>query len=143
MSIPKKILGRTGLEVTQLGYGAMELRSHYRANARPCTEDQARTILNAVVDGGINFIDTSNDYGASELFIGRCIADRREDYHLATKCGCHLMFAGKYNENTHIWTRENLLRNIADSLMKMSTERSFSVSGASSVTARSNASASS
>ena len=122
MSIQKRTLGRTGLEVTQLGYGAMELRGHHKENARPCTEDQARTILNAVVDSGINFIDTSNDYGASELFIGRCIADRRKDYYLATKCGCHVKYAGRYDENRHIWTRDNLLRNMADSLLKMSTD---------------------
>ena len=51
-----------------LGYGAMELRGAPRA--RDITEAQAETILNAVLDAGINYIDTSIDYGLSEERIG-------------------------------------------------------------------------
>jgi aryl-alcohol dehydrogenase-like predicted oxidoreductase len=61
VDLPKRQLGRTGLQVTMLGYGAMELRGAPRA--RPTTEHQAETILNAVLDAGINYIDTSIDYG--------------------------------------------------------------------------------
>ena len=55
-TMPKSILGRTGLEVTKLGYGAMELRGtdHFpRLGAA-----QAAAILNRVLDNGINYIDT-------------------------------------------------------------------------------------
>ena len=45
--LPKRELGRTGLEVTMLGYGAMELRGAPRA--RDISEAQAETILNAVL----------------------------------------------------------------------------------------------
>ena len=45
--------GRTGLQVTTLGYGAMELRGAPRA--RDISEAQAETILNKVVDAGINY----------------------------------------------------------------------------------------
>jgi aryl-alcohol dehydrogenase-like predicted oxidoreductase len=51
--LPKRELGRTGLPVTVLGYGAMELRGAPRA--RDTTEAQAETILNAVLDAGINY----------------------------------------------------------------------------------------
>ncbi len=122
MSLPIKTLGRTGLNVTQLGYGAMEIRGNRIWGGRPCTPEQADTILNAVLDAGINFIDTANDYGTSELFIGRYLADRRDEFYLATKCGCHVQFAGDHDETPHIWTRENLMRNIADSLQKMQTD---------------------
>lgn len=122
MSLPKKTLGRTGLEVTQLGYGAMEVRGKRIWGGRPCTDEQADTILNAVVDAGINFIDTANDYGKSEMYIGQFLADRRDEYYLATKCGCHMQFAGDHDETPHIWTRENIMRNISDSLMKMRTD---------------------
>jgi hypothetical protein len=47
----------------------MELRGAPRA--RDITEAQAETILNAVLDAGINYIDTSVDYGLSEERIGR------------------------------------------------------------------------
>src|SRR4051794_36507553 len=84
--LPKRELGRTGLQVTMLGYGAMELRGAPRG--RDVTEEQAETILHAVLDAGINYIDTSIDHGVSEERIGRYIADRRSDYYLASKCGC-------------------------------------------------------
>ena len=122
MPIPMKTLGRTGLEVTQLGHGAMEVRGRRIWGGRPCTDEQAQTILTAVLDSGINFIDTANDYGKSELYIGRYLADRRDAFTLATKCGCHMQFAGDHDDTPHVWTRDNLLRNIADSLLKMQTD---------------------
>src|SRR5207237_7966008 len=84
--LEKRTLGRTGMEVTTLGYGAMELRGAPRG--RPVTPEQGDKILNAVLDAGINYIDTSIDYGTSEEFIGRAIAGRRAQFFLASKCGC-------------------------------------------------------
>ena len=55
-----------------LGYGAMELRGAPRA--RDISDRQAETILRAVLDAGINYIDTSIDYGLSGERIGRYIA---------------------------------------------------------------------
>ena len=72
MTVAKHELGRTGLQVTTLGYGAMELRGAPRA--RDITEAQAETILNKVLDAGINCIDPSIDYGLSEERIGRYIS---------------------------------------------------------------------
>jgi aryl-alcohol dehydrogenase-like predicted oxidoreductase len=122
MAITKRILGRTGLEGTQLGYGAMEVRGQRIWGGRPCTGEQARRILTAVVDAGINFIDTSNDYGTSELFIGQFLSEYRQGLILATKCGCHVQHAGDHDDTPHVWTRDNLLRNMADSLQKMRTD---------------------
>src|SRR5215211_5902146 len=84
--LPKRLLGRTGLNVTTLGYGAMELRGAPRG--RDISDEQADRILNAALDSGINYIDTSIDYGAAEERIGRFISGRRSEYYLATKCGC-------------------------------------------------------
>ena len=86
MSVAKRELGRTGLKVTTLGYGAMKLRGAPRA--RDISEAQAETILNKAVNAGINYIDTSIDYGLSEERIGRYISNRRAEYNLASKCGC-------------------------------------------------------
>jgi aryl-alcohol dehydrogenase-like predicted oxidoreductase len=66
--LPKRTLGRTGLEVTTLGYGAMELRGS--TNGPAITGDEADKVLNAVLDACINFIDTSIDFGRSEELIG-------------------------------------------------------------------------
>lgn len=122
-TLPTSTLGRTGLTVTRLGYGAMEVRGPRIWGGRPVTEDQAKTILNAVLDAGINFIDTANDYGRSEEFIGKYIAHRRGEYILATKCGCNVVRRDELTDDTpHIWTRENLFRGLHESLERMKTD---------------------
>jgi aryl-alcohol dehydrogenase-like predicted oxidoreductase len=117
------MLGRTGLQVTRLGFGAMEIRGPRIWGGRPVTDAQAETILNAVLDAGINFIDTANDYGRSEEYIGRYLAKRRGEYILATKCGCKMTYRDEHTDETpHIWTRENLFRGLHESLERMRTE---------------------
>jgi aryl-alcohol dehydrogenase-like predicted oxidoreductase len=123
MALAQKTLGRTGLSVTQLGYGAMEVRGSRIWGGRPVTEEQADTILNAVLDAGINFIDTSNDYGRSEEFIGKYLSKRRGEYILATKCGCTVVHKDENTDDTpHVWTRENLFRGLHESLDRMKTD---------------------
>src|SRR6516162_567624 len=122
MAIPKRELGRTGLPVTVLGYGAMELRGAPRG--RDVTEAQAETILNAVLDAGINYIDTSIDYGLSEGRIGRYIGHRRPEFYLASKCGC-LVGAAQAppgQRNAHVFTRENIVKGVEQSLARMKTD---------------------
>ena len=74
--------------MTILGYGAMELRGQPRGPA--IADEDAGRLLNAVLDAGINLIDTSIDYGRSEELIGRTLGHRRDEYFLASKCGCLL-----------------------------------------------------
>ena len=120
--LPKRELGRTGLQVTMLGYGAMELRGAPRA--RDITDAQAETILNAVLDSGINYIDTSIDYGLSEERIGRYISHRRDSYYLASKCGCLVGAppAPRGQRSPHLFTRENIVAGIEQSLARMKTD---------------------
>ena len=112
--LPTAVLGRTGLEITRLGHGAMEIRGGPRG--RDISDDDARGILTAVLDSGITYIDTSNDYGRSEELMGRFIGSRRDDYFLATKCGC-IPGGGE-----HIWTRENMFRGLEESLRRLKTD---------------------
>ena len=79
-NLPKRILGRTGLPVTTLGFGALELRGMVAGVGRPLTPGQPERILNAVLDAGINYIDVAVDYGEAEAHIGRCIASRRQEF---------------------------------------------------------------
>ncbi|MBN1866927.1 aldo/keto reductase [Candidatus Sumerlaeota bacterium] len=117
------VLGRTGLRVSRLGYGAMELRRPLAGEGPTCSEPQAEAILNAVLDAGINFIDTSPDYGRSEERIGRYVGSRRKEFFLATKCGCNPPdMRARPDEPHHIWTRAQLLRNIEESLHRLRTD---------------------
>lgn len=121
--LPKSVFGHTGLQVTKLGYGAMEVRGTRIWGGRPVEESEAETILNAVLDSGINFIDTANDYGRSEEFIGKYLAHRRGEYVLATKCGCTVVHKDENTDDTpHVWTRENLFRGLHESLERMKTD---------------------
>lgn len=106
--------GKTNLDVTVLGYGAMELRH--------VDEAQAGLLLNAALDAGINFIDTSPDYGPSEDRIGAFIAHRRDEYVLATKCGCNVPLQGGEDAPRHIWTGAQVRHNIEHSLRRMNTD---------------------
>lgn len=120
--LPKSTLGRTGLEVTRLGYGAMELRGtdHFpRLSA-----DEASAILNAVLDSGINYIDTSPDYGYSEELIGQHIAHRRDEFFLASKCGCPVEPPDVLHKDRkpHSFTRENIRAGVEQSLKRMCTD---------------------
>ena len=120
--LPTRQLGRTGLQVTTLGYGAMEIRGAPRG--RDVTDAQAETILHAVLDAGINYIDTSIDYGVSEERIGRYIGDRRAEYYLASKCGCLVGAppAPRGQTSPHVFTRDNILRGVEQSLLRMRTD---------------------
>ena len=118
----KRKLGKTNLNVTVLGHGAMEIRGTRIWGGRPVTDEEAKRILNAVLDAGINFIDTAWDYGLSEEYIGKFIAHRRGEYVLATKCGCTWVDKGDHDETPHVWTKENLRTNIETSLKRMKTD---------------------
>tara|TARA_R110002072_G_scaffold303140_2_gene495644 strand:+ start:11934 stop:12830 length:897 start_codon:yes stop_codon:yes gene_type:complete len=118
----KKTLGRTGIEVTQLGYGSMGLRGPKTWGVRVVSEKAADTFLNSVLDAGINFIDTSPDYGVSEERIGRYISGRRSEFYLATKCGCVYTQHEDHLEIDHVWDRDVIARNLETSLERLQTD---------------------
>jgi aryl-alcohol dehydrogenase-like predicted oxidoreductase len=115
-------LGRTGAEVTVLGYGAMELRGRPRGPA--VSDEDAGRILNAVLDGGINLVDTSIDYGRSEELIGRFLSSRRDEYFLASKCGCPLSPPPDAPVPApHDYRPENVRAGVEQSLRRLRTDR--------------------
>ncbi|MBZ5575238.1 MAG: aldo/keto reductase [Acidobacteriia bacterium] len=77
----KRVLGRTGMAVTVLGFGAAEI------GYENVPFDQVERLLHAALDAGLNLIDTAECYPGSEEMIGRAVSGRRKDYFLFTKCG--------------------------------------------------------
>jgi aryl-alcohol dehydrogenase-like predicted oxidoreductase len=122
VSLPSNQLGSTGVEVSALGYGAMELRGPPRG---PALDDAAAgRVLNAVLDGGITLIDTSIDYGRSEELIGRYLADRRDEYFLASKCGCLLeQPADATPPFRHDFSAANVRAGVEQSLRRLRSDR--------------------
>ena len=106
-------LGRTDIKITELGYGAMELRK--------IEMSAADHLLNNLLDKGIGFIDTSPDYGISEEVIGRCVSKRRHEFILASKCGCNIPRTETDSE-AHIWTSGQVLHNVERSLRLLKTD---------------------
>jgi len=100
----------------------MELRGAPRGP--DVTEAQAETILNAVLDAGINYLDTSIDYGLSEGRIGRYISRRRSEYYLASKCGCTVGTdpAPRGQRNPHVYTHDNIRAGVEQSLRRLHTD---------------------
>ena len=122
MAIMTRALGRTGADVTILGYGAMELRGGPRGPE--IGDEDAGRLLNAVLDGGINLIDTSPDYGGSEELIGRCIGRRRDEFFLASKCGCLIELpAGVPPPYPHDYSPANVRADVEQSLRRLRTDR--------------------
>ena len=122
MTIMTRTLGRTQADVTILGYGAMELRGQPRGPE--IDDDTAGRLLNAVLDGGINLIDTSPDYGRSEELIGQHLGHRRDEFFLASKCGCLIEIpADAQPPYPHDYSPANVRADVEQSLRRLRTDR--------------------
>jgi len=122
MTMQTRRLGRTGADVTILGYGAMELRG--QPHGPGIGDDDAGRLLNEVLDGGIDLIDTSIDYGRSEELIGRYLGHRRAEYFLASKCGCLLAPPppGATPPFPHDYSPGNVRSGVEQSLHRLGTD---------------------
>ncbi|HEY2253275.1 MAG TPA: aldo/keto reductase [Planctomycetaceae bacterium] len=84
-------LGRTGLAVSPIGFGAFKIgRNEKTKYAEPYPlpdELSVERLLKGVLDLGVTHIDTAPAYGLSEERIGRSLAHRRSEFMLSTKVG--------------------------------------------------------
>ena len=85
MKIPHRKLGPLGLEVSAIGLGCMGMSDFYG----PSDEGTNLRVLNAALDIGINFLDTSDAYGvgANERLLAKVLKTRRQEIVLSTKFG--------------------------------------------------------
>jgi aryl-alcohol dehydrogenase-like predicted oxidoreductase len=81
-----RTLGRSNLEVSALGYGAMGLSSAY---GPPTDRQQAITLIRAAVERGVTLFDTAEAYGpfTNEALLGEALEPVREQVVIATKFG--------------------------------------------------------
>lgn len=71
------MLGNTGLRVSRLGFGGIPIQR--------IGEEEAKELMKAVHEAGINYIDSARGYTVSEELIGKAIEGFREDFVIATK----------------------------------------------------------
>ena len=72
-----RILGKTGLKVSVIGFGGIPVQR--------ITKEEAIKVIERAEELGINFIDTARGYGISEVFIGEALKGRREKWIIASK----------------------------------------------------------
>ena len=90
LEMKTRLLGRTGLKVSEIGFGAWAIGGNAHGNSYGPTDDATSiAALQRAVDLGVNFIDTADVYGwgHSEELIGEALVGRRDEVHLATKVG--------------------------------------------------------
>ena len=114
----KRKLGRSGLEVSALGFGCMGLTYGYG----PATEKTAAiALLREAFDAGVTFFDTAEAYGpfANEELLGEALEPVRDQVVIATKFGFR---NGKPAEGVD--SRPERIREVADaSLRRLRTDR--------------------
>lgn len=81
MALDKRPFGNTGFQVSPLGFGGAPI------GLLGIERQQASNVLNALLDAGVNLIDTAASYQESEGFIGESIGSRRDEFVLVSKCG--------------------------------------------------------
>ena len=86
-------LGRTGVQLSALGFGCMTLIGWYGTR----NDEEARATLLAALDQGVTHLDTAASYqqGDNEKFVGATIRGRRDSLFLATKYGITRNAAGQ------------------------------------------------
>lgn len=119
----KRSLGRTGLQVSEIGFGAWAIGGEQpgaRRSYGPTDDAESLAALQLAFELGCNFIDTADAYGAghSESVIGRFIAGKREQVIVATKFG-HFQFSDPARQPL---TRENIRYCLEESLRRLGTD---------------------
>lgn len=107
-------LGKTGLDVSVLSFGASSLGSVFR----PIDESEGIRALHVALDLGINLIDCSPFYGitTAETVLGKALRGiPREKYILATK-------VGRYGEDEFDFSAERVTRSVDESLKRLGVE---------------------
>jgi aryl-alcohol dehydrogenase-like predicted oxidoreductase len=79
-----RTLGRTGIEVSEIGFGAWGIGGVQWSGG---DDDEARRALNLAIDQGVNFIDTALAYGEghSERLVGEVARSRKDRIYIASK----------------------------------------------------------
>jgi aryl-alcohol dehydrogenase-like predicted oxidoreductase len=113
-----KLLGRSGLRVSELCLGTMTFGDDWGWGA---PKDESQKIFNAFVESGGNFIDTANNYtdGTSEKFLGEFMRADRDHFVLATKYTLSERASDPNFGGNH---RKNMRRSVEGSLQRLSTD---------------------
>ena len=112
-----RMLGKTGLRVSVIGLGTMVHAGHFG----PMKDEESLGAIETALDLGVNFIDTSDAYGAgySETLLGNALKGRRDKVILATKGGN--VMTGP-NRGKRVFEPDYISRVMDESLQRLQTD---------------------
>src|SRR3954451_9672366 len=119
VEMQKRTLGKSGLEVSALGFGCMGISQSY---GRPSSREDGIAIIRAAVDRGVTFFDTAEVYGpyTNEDLVGEALEPVRDQVAIATKFGFNI----KDGTMAGLNSRPAQIRAVADaSLKRLRTDR--------------------
>jgi predicted aldo/keto reductase-like oxidoreductase len=102
MALPKRRLGRKGVEVSILGLGGEGILRTYGH------EKEANRLIRRAIDAGITYFESARAYSESEQYYGLALREQRKHIFLASK--------------SHARTREGAMKYLQDTLRNMKTE---------------------
>jgi aryl-alcohol dehydrogenase-like predicted oxidoreductase len=113
-----KLLGRSGLRVSELGLGTMTFGEEWGWGA---SKRESKKIFDAFAEAGGNFVDTANRYteGTSERFVGDFVAADRQHFVVATK---YTLFNREGDPNAAGNHRKNMVQSLEASLQRLETD---------------------
>ncbi|SDG87018.1 aldo/keto reductase [Dyella sp. 333MFSha] len=111
----KRVLGKSGLEVSALGFGCMGLNFSY---SHALSSDESVKLIREAVDLGVDFFDTAEVYGpfTNEEIVGKALAPMRDQVVIATKFG--FAFDPETNKQTGLDSRPENIRKAAEGSLK-------------------------
>jgi aryl-alcohol dehydrogenase-like predicted oxidoreductase len=115
-----RTLGKTGLKVSEIGFGA----GMGFSEPDVITDTQAVELVHKAVELGVNFFDTAASYGSglSEQRLGMAIKGMRDRIFVATKCISRTLGQGKDARIVRDWTAEGITQTIEESLKRLETD---------------------
>jgi aryl-alcohol dehydrogenase-like predicted oxidoreductase len=117
--VQKRTLGKSGLEVSALGFGCMGISFGYGPAS---SREEGIAIIRAAVDGGVTFFDTAEAYGpfTNEELVGEALGPVRDRVVIATKFG----FKFEGGKQAGLDSRPAHIREVADAaLTRLKTDR--------------------
>jgi aryl-alcohol dehydrogenase-like predicted oxidoreductase len=114
LEMQKRILGNSGLEVSEIGFGAMGMSFGY---SLPKDKKEMTAVLRAAVEQGVTFFDTAEVYGPyiNEELLGEALAPFKGRLTIATKFGFRADANGKWTE---LDSRPEHIRAVAEASLK-------------------------
>jgi aryl-alcohol dehydrogenase-like predicted oxidoreductase len=110
-----KLLGRSGLKVSELCLGTMSFGTEWGTGAE---KEESKKVFDRFVEAGGNFLDTANRYteGTSEKFLGEFMGKERDKFVVATK---YSLFTKRGDLNDAGNSRKNMFRSVEGSLRRL------------------------